>query len=280
MPEEPKVHSFRDAYHLVFDRLQEWMVSFVRHLPNLILAVVVLVTVYFLARFAKKIAHRLFGHVRNRTIEYLLTNLVSTIILISGILVALGILNLDKTVTSLLAGAGLIGLGLSFAFQDIAQNFISGISMAMRKPFNIGDTIEVNSKRGVVKSLNLRATVIINSSGEEVIIPNKELFQNALINSSRGKTVRVRITFGISYSEDIEHVQHIVKDALEKESNIIDHSVEVLFVEITESTLKCEARFYINRGEDDTLAKSNAIITIKKALESNHVKLPGNGNDD
>jgi small conductance mechanosensitive channel len=74
-----------------------------------------------------------------------LQNLSATIIYYSvfglGIFIILGILNLDKAVTSLLVGVGVIGLALGFAFQDIAANFVFGIILAFRKPFTIGEVV-------------------------------------------------------------------------------------------------------------------------------------------
>ncbi len=269
-----KIYSLEDAYRLLTEKIQEWIVSVIRNLPNLALAILVLIVILFLARITKRLSHKIFGHIKNKAIENLLSNLLYSFIVISGILFALGILNLDKTVTSLLAGAGLIGLGLSFAFQDIAQNFIAGVSLAVRKPFVVGDTIEVAGKRGVVKMLNLRTTVIINSSGEEVFIPNKELHQNALINSSHGKTVRVKISFIVSYAEDIERIRKIVVSSLESQTHILDDTVDMIFTDLADTGIRCEARFYINRGEDDGLAKSNAIVSIKKVMDENHIRIP------
>jgi len=268
-----KITSVEDAYRVLSEKLDRWVVAVVSHLPNLMAAILLFIVVYFLARLLKKFTLRVSRGLKNEAIEHLLANIVFIIVLLTGLFIALGLLNLDKTVTSLLAGAGIIGLALGFAFQDIAQNFISGISLAIRRPFNIGDTIEVDGKRGVIKFLNLRTTTVINSSGEEMFIPNKELFQKTLINSSREETVRVRIVFGIPYSEDIERVHDIVVKALEKQQHILDKSSDVLFTEFTDKTVKSEARFYINRGEDYAIAKSNAIKAIKKALDENHITL-------
>lgn len=266
------INSTRDAYDLLVEKLQSWLVAIVHHIPNLIVAILVLIAMFFIARLFRKIARKIFGHVKNKTVENLLANIIFTVIFISGIFMALGVMNLNKTVTSLLAGAGLIGLALSFAFQDIAQNFISGISMALRRPFNIGDTVEVAGKRGVVKQLNLRTTELVNSSGEQLFIPNKEMFQNALINSSRGQAVQVRIVFGVPYGEDLDEIQEIIVNALEKQTKILNNTVDLFFTEFTDANIRAEVRFYIKRGENDSLIKSNAIKIIKKILDTLHEK--------
>jgi small conductance mechanosensitive channel len=268
------INSTRDAYDLLVEKLQSWLVAVIHHIPNLIVAILVLVTMFFIAKLFRKIARKVFTRVKNKTVENLLANIIFIVIFISGIFMALGVMNLNKTVTSLLAGAGLIGLALSFAFQDIAQNFISGISMALRRPFNIGDTVEVAGKRGVVKQLNLRTTELVNSSGEQLFIPNKEMFQNALINSSRGQVVQVRIVFGVPYREDLDEIQEVIVNALEKQTKILNNTVDLFFTEFTDANIRAEVRFYINRGENDSFIKSNAIKIIKKILDTLHEKNP------
>lgn len=103
---------------------------------------------YVFGKFTRKTVTNLSSKVTtNKTI----TNLVEAIISISitgiGVFIALSLLQLDGAVTSLLAGAGIIG----FAFQDIASNFISGVILSIRLPFGIGDIIEINDFYGTGK---------------------------------------------------------------------------------------------------------------------------------
>jgi small-conductance mechanosensitive channel len=268
------VFDFREAWQLLIDKLQGWFASLVRSLPNFVTALLVLALAFFIARFMKKVAGKLFGRlIKNKAISSLLASIVFAIILLTGIIICLGILNLDKTVTSLLAGAGIIGLALTFAFQDVAQNFISGVSMAIWRPFNIGDTIEAGGKRGVVKKINLRTTILINSAGELVIIPNKEVYQNVLINSSQVHGILIRIPFEMPADSDLESGAESITDALEKEPYIHNNSVNVLFTDFTAATIKAEARFFINHDADDATSRSNAIITLRRMLTINQKEL-------
>src|SRR5690242_10841260 len=104
------ISSTRDAYNLLVEKLQAWLVAIIHNIPNLIVAALVLVAMFLLGRLFRKIAYKVFGHVKNKTVEGLLANMIFTIILVSGVFMALGVMNLNKTVTSLLAGAGLVGL--------------------------------------------------------------------------------------------------------------------------------------------------------------------------
>lgn len=116
---------------------------------------------------------------------------------------ALIVLGLSKTVTTLLAGVGILGLALGFAFQDIAENFIAGVLMAFRRPIYIGDLIESNDFVGTVEEINLRTTVIRTADGKHVLIPNSEVLQNSIVNFSRSSELRVDLACGVSYGDDL-----------------------------------------------------------------------------
>jgi len=113
----------------------------------------------------------------------------------------LSILKLNTAVTSILAGAGIIGLALAFAFQDIAANFISGIFISFRRPLRVGDIVKVKDYMGKVEEINLRDTILRTFQGQTVIIPNKEVFQNPIENFSRLGKRRIDLWIGVSYGK-------------------------------------------------------------------------------
>ena len=169
-------------YNIIVDKLIQWTEQFAKLLPNFVLAVIVLVIFLFFGKLARNISEKLLNKtLRNRSLSSLVSKVIYIIVITIGAFVALGLLNLDKTVTSLLAGAGIIGLALGFAFQDIATNFIAGFFMAVKRPFKIGQVIHCEGHSGVIKRIGIRTTEVTSFQGQEVIIPNKMLFQNPLI---------------------------------------------------------------------------------------------------
>ena len=116
------------AYQLVVDKLTVWLKEFIRLLPNIALAALILVIGLMVARWIKKLTTRLFQKlVQNATLAGLFSSVVYLFSIGVLLFIVLSILNLDKAVTSVLAGAGIIGLAVAFAFQDIAANFMSGV---------------------------------------------------------------------------------------------------------------------------------------------------------
>jgi small conductance mechanosensitive channel len=157
----------------------------VKLLPNILLAAVILVLGLYIAKYIRKIAIKLFSKIaKNLT----LNNLFSTVIYFSIIGVifftVLSFIQLDKAIPSILSGAGILGLGLTFAFQDIAANFISGIFISFRKPIRVRDILEIGDYLGKIQEVNLRDTIVQIFKGQTVIIPNKEVFQNPIENYS------------------------------------------------------------------------------------------------
>lgn len=176
-------------------------------LPNFVLAIIVLVAFVFIGRLIRNLVQKLlFKSLNNNSLSSIISKILYVVILSIGAFAALSLLNLDKTVSSLLAGAGIIGLALGFAFQDIATNFIAGFFMAVKRPFKIGQVIHCEGHSGVIKRIGIRTTEIASFQGQEVIIPNKLLFQNPLINDSENIYKRIDLNVGVSYGEDLEHM--------------------------------------------------------------------------
>lgn len=156
----------RNSSELILEKLEAWIRGFFAMLPNLALAILIVFIGYLIARLVRNLIakgmRRVTGH---DALLSLVTTTVYIAIILVAFFIALGVLQLDKTVTSLLAGAGILGLALGFAFQDIMANFMSGVIMAIRTPFYEGEIIESQEKMGVVQKMTLRATIIRSFEG-------------------------------------------------------------------------------------------------------------------
>ena len=191
---------------------------------------------------------------------------------------ALGILQLDKTVTSMLAGVGIIGLALGFAFQDTIANLVSGIIIAFRKPYDIGDIIESNGYFGKVFRIDLRTTDIQLLQGPVVLVPNRNVLQNAVINYSEYGWRRVDLGIGVSYGEDLENVRKVTLEAVQQVENL-DASKDVTFYyeEFGDSSINFTVRFWVKYTDRNAVylkAKSDAIMNIKSAYNAAGIVIP------
>ena len=142
------------AINIVIEKVEGWLELLTNMLPNFVVAILVLVLFYFLSKMVRYGARKVMARfIEQPAIIGLLSTIISILVIGSGLVIALNLLHLSKAVTSLLAGAGIAGLAIGFAFQDISANFISGIIMAFKKPLSVGDIIETNGYMGFVSAL-------------------------------------------------------------------------------------------------------------------------------
>ncbi|WP_114777700.1 mechanosensitive ion channel family protein [Botryobacter ruber] len=266
------------ALELLLSKLENWGVYIVQMLPNFFVAIVLVIATFYVAGLIQKGLDSIISRFsQSAAINNLISTILYLLLLLVGFFFALSILQLDKVVVSLLAGVGIIGLALGFAFQDIAANFISGVIIAVQRPFKVGDMIQTNEYDGVIERITLRTIDVRQTTGELVKLPNKLVFEKPVTNLSYYNARRVDLPVGISYSEDLERVQGIVKEALEDVKNRIKtREVEVMYDEFGDSSIVFKARFWITykRQVDYVGAKSDAIIRIKKAFDQNNITIP------
>lgn len=267
-----------EAYDLVVGKLESWIDTAIQMLPNLAAAIIVLIVFYAVGKIVRKTVSKLLHKTTdNKTIIDLLETIVGVLIVGVGVFIALGILNLEGTVNKLLAGAGIIGLALGFAFQDIASNFISGVMLSIRHPFGIGDIIETNGFYGTVDKLNLRNTILKTPQGQVVYIPNKKVFDSPLQNFTKGFKRRIDLSCGVSYGDDLELAQNVAVRAIEELDGIDkNREVEFFYNEFGSSSINFVIRFWVNfrSNKDFWEAQSDAIMAIKKAFDENGIDIP------
>ncbi|MEX0610376.1 MAG: mechanosensitive ion channel [Balneolaceae bacterium] len=265
-------------YDLLVGKLETWLATAIEMLPNIAVALLILIAFYVLAKYIRKFTGQILSRVTaNKTVVNLTQTIMNIIVLGIGLFVALSVLNLDGTVTSLLAGAGIIGLALGFAFQDIAANFISGILLSIRHPFGIGDIIETNDYFGTVQKLNLRNTIILTPQGQIIYIPNKAVYENPFTNFTKNSERRIDLACGISYGDDLEKVREVtIKAVSDIPYRDQKRDVEFFYNEFGDSSINFLVRFWVDFKvhKDFWTPQSEAIIAIKKAFDENDIMIP------
>jgi small conductance mechanosensitive channel len=268
----------KEPLQQVTGKLQEWANTFIEMLPNMLVALLLLILFFLIASGVKKVTRKVLHRTdSNKAIRDLLSTIVYYIVIAVGLFIILGVLGLQQAVVSLLAGVGVVGLALGFAFQDIAANFISGIILAVRNPFYLDDIIEVKDVMGQVVRTSLRATVVRTFQGQEVYIPNKDVLQSNITNFSALGTRRIDLPVGISYGDDLDKVEKVVKDAiLEMEGVIRKEDLIFDFYEFGDSSINFNIRFWIDYpGQPGFLALRNeAVKRIKKAFDQHDITIP------
>ncbi len=266
------------AFELIKTKLTSWLQEIIRLLPNIILAAIIFVVGLYVARFVRKLALKLIAKVsHNTTLNNLFASVIHVVFIGITIFTVLRILHLDTAVTSILAGAGIIGLALAFAFQDIASNFISGVFITFRRPLHIGDIVKIKDYMGKVEEINLRDTTLRTFQGQMVIIPNKDVFQNPIENYSLLGKRRFDLVVGVSYGEDLRRVMDITLNAVKDiEGLSAEDETTMFYQEFGDSSINFFIRLWMNSPEQPVYLKagSEAIMRIKKAYDENDIMIP------
>lgn len=260
------------------EKFRSWLHGFEMRLPEIVLAIVVLIIVLILSRYVHKLTTK-FYHRRsdNPAIATVMASFFSILFILFGFFIALGILGLDQTVSSLLAGAGILGIILGLALQDTLSSAIAGIVMTQRKSYKVGDFVESNNFRGVIVEINLRNTTIRQTNGTDVKIPNKLVLNTPLINYTLTGERRVELTILITNDADAVFAISIIKEAVQKIPSLNpEKPVEVFFNAITSTGTEVLVRFWIKkiRQADYRQAKTEALIAIKKTMDVHGIQIP------
>lgn len=144
----------------------------------------------------------------------MLAGLIARIVLWSlAVLVALD--NFGFNITTLMASLGIGGIAVALAVQNILGDVFSSVSIALDKPFVIGDFIIVDTYMGTVEYVGLKTTRIRSLSGEQIIISNTELLKNRIRNYKRMQERRVLFEFAVAYDtahDELARIPQMVRD--------------------------------------------------------------------
>lgn len=267
------------AFDLIYNKVEGWFIYAAEMLPNFFVAIFIVLVFSYIAKYTKKITSNIIAKFSDSpAVVRLTSNLISFTVITIGFFLALGVLDLQKTVTSLLAGVGILGLALGFAFQEIATNFICGVIISLRKPFKIGDVVDLNTIFGVVEDITLRTTNVRSYDGQKIYVPNKDVFQTAIINYTENGLRRIQLDVGISYGEDLEKVEKIVLSAVKDLDLILkDKPIDFFYTGFGDSSIDFTIMFWINytnAHKEFFQLKHDAIKSIKRAFDQSDITIP------
>ncbi len=212
----------------------------------------------------------------NPILRSVVGSLVSSLLVVGGVLVALSVLDLTKAVLSILGVASIVGLAIGFAFRDITENFIASVLLGVRRPFRIGDYITVASYSGVVATLNTRATVLVTLEGNHVRIPNNVIYKEIMVNSSASSSTRGNFDVLIPYEVSTATALDAMTTALRQQEGILpDPSPRALVDGLDTNGVRLRAYFWMpTQGIDGFKLVSDVKLRVKVALQQAGIAPP------
>ncbi len=269
---------FETSWTKLVDKIFGWLDSLIFNLPNLLIALLVFILAYWLSRNLQGWTNKILKKfIHQPSIRGLVSNVVSVVTIILGLILALAILNLDGTLKSLLAGAGVAGLAISLALQGTLSNTFSGLFIAIKDEINIGDWVETNGYSGKVVQIDLRNTKIKEADNNIVVVPNKLILENPFKNFGLTQRIRTTITCGVGYESDLYMVKKIaIKAIKELFPPNEEEQIEFYYTDFGDSSIDFLLRFWVDAQENLTAlqVKSEAIMKIKDTFDDNGVNIP------
>ena len=269
-----------DFYKIFSDYLEQISTL----IPNIITGILILIIAIILGKIVYKIIERT---TQKKWQDNIMSNFLAQVIKWSfylfGVIMALSVVGFTGIASTIFAGAGVSAIVFGFAFKDIGENFLSGIILALKRPFEIGDIIEIQGVKGTVKDLDLRLTHLRNAEGKDIYIPNSTIIKNTLINYTTDGFLRVNFMIGIAPECDIEITRKLILDYLNTSNSILKTpEYNVIVQELGEFTTDIQVLFWIDlltskNLPDDYLGhniRSKAITDIKRILDENNIEMP------
>lgn len=200
--------------------------------------------------------------------------LVSVVIVVGGLVYALELAGVQ--VGPMLGALGIGGIALAFAAQDMLSNFIAGVLLQVRRPFNVADEIRSGDHEGRVVDVNLRTVRIRTYDGLTVYLPNAEVLQTPIVNFTKTPANRTSITVGVAYDSDLERVRGILLEACgEAEGVMATPEPEAWVEEFGDSAINIAVRYWHASDIASRWRTRNAVaIAVKTALDGAGVVIP------
>lgn len=278
MDQEQMQTQLVESWNSMNDMLLGWLDKIILNLPNIALAILVFILSYWLSRLIRRWVDRpLRKAVSQPSVRSLISTAVSIVVILSGLFLALGIMNLNTVLKSMLAGAGVAGLAIGLALQGTLANTFAGIFLAVKEIMNVGDFVETNGYMGTVHSIDLRMTQIREIDNNMVMIPNKLVLENPFKNYALTRQVRAIVNCGVSYDSDLEEVRKVAIDAIkDRFPPEEERPIEFHYLEFGDSSINFQVRFWVDAVEKLTKLEvtSEAIMLIKKAFDEHGIEIP------
>lgn len=206
--------------------------------------------------------------------RYALTTLLRYAISIVGFMVVMNLLSVPYQQLGWLLTAASVGLG--FGLQEIVANFVSGIILLLERPVRVGDVVTIDDTTGIVSRIQMRATTVTNWDRKELVIPNKDLITNKLINWTLTNVVnRLTIHIGVEYGCDPDVVRQILRDVIEAHPEIMDDPGPLIsFETFGDSALNFVIRFYLAKLDNRIEVTHQINTAIAKALHDAGISIP------
>ncbi|WP_456267474.1 mechanosensitive ion channel [Kushneria sp. AK178] len=266
----------QDNVSTVFQELMAQARGLIKALPLLLVGLVLfaLVTAFgvWLSR-RQRLWQRLAP---NPFVAALLSQTIRVIFVVFGLILALSLMGAETILGTLLGGAGVIGLAVGFAVKDTIENYIASLMLSVRQPFRARDQVVINGQEGIVVRLTSRATILMTLDGNQLRIPNADVFKGTILNYTSNPERRFTFELGVDADDDPLAAIKVGLDAVHQLGFVLSEPRAMgLITQVGDSNIVLEFQVWVDQSSTDFgKARSIAIRETKHALEEAGFSLP------
>jgi len=198
--------------------------------------------------------------------SYATSSLLHYFILTLGFIVAIGLMGVNLTKVTVLAGA--LGVGIGFGLQSVVNNFVSGLILLFERPVSAGDTIEVGDLLGEVRRIGMRSSTVRTWKGADIIVPNSQLISEKVTNwTLSDRKRRIDIPVGVNYGAEPKKVMSMLKELASNHSDVLRNPPpQCLFLGYGDSSINFELRVWTDKFDDWPRVRSDLVVAIYDAV--------------
>lgn len=217
---------------------------------NIFLFILVLIIGFIIVRIAVNFLRKWMLKVNmGEILAEFTSRIVRLILYVFVIGTALAFLGIEIG-SALVSVSVVLGFVLGFALGDTLSNIASGFMVAITKPFKAGDYVDVNGESGVVKNVGISVTELDTVDNKHVIIPNKSVWGNNIINYTKNAIRRVDMEMGVSYNDNLDTVIKTTMNILQKDERVLkDPASQVAIKEFADSAIIFVIRPWVKTGD-------------------------------
>ena len=251
--------------------------SFLAHVPYILAGALILCLTWFVTYLLSIVGNKILGYWHKReSLKELILRLLSILVWVLGLLLTAIVIFPGLTPTKALSGLGLVSIAVGLAFKDIFENFFAGILILWRFPVERGDFIECEGVSGKIEQVLVRMSYIRKTSGELVVVPNSFLFKNPVKILTSLDKVRVTITVGVAYGENLAEAVSLIEQTVKNcETVLSDEPVQIFPNEFGSSSMDMEVTWWTeSQPVDVRRSRADVVIAVKAALDEAGIEIP------
>ena len=261
---------------LATERLDGWLDALVFALPSLAIAAVLVLLAWALGKLADRIVRRRLAARGREDLGQLLGGLLKWALVLTALAFGATMVFPSLAPGDLFAGLGVSSVAIGFAFKDILQNWLAGLLLLLRRPFEPGDQIEVSGFEGTVEHIETRSTMIRTYDGQRVVIPNSEVYGDAVLVKTHDDLRRSQVEVVIGFKEDIPRVRGLLLDAINAVPGVKqDPRSDVLVWDMERTGVELRCRWWTQAFRKNVVETHSAVVeAIHGCLQRNGVSRP------